>query len=593
MRGNPHARPRFSATAFLAGAAFLATAAAPAFSPARAQEATDDIAMAIPRLSPQGSGAGVALPRPLSSDAANQVRAAFRDASADVDGLAGSPVLGHILAERILSAPQHATVEQLREWLSRFGTLPDSPAIYAVLCAKLPRPAMAPPAPVLAPFVAAPFGDDIETSDSLLPRNHGLDRGVREAARAGLFDRALHLVGHTKGLTAGYGALLRAEIARAMFSQGHDQSALALAEAATQQARGTVGLAPWVGGLAAFRLGRFELARTLFDAAYRSPLIAPGQRAGAAFWAARTNLVTRGDHGPWMYRAAKDGRTFYGLLARRELGQPIRLATPFDRDTLAEADVDAVLAAGRGLRALALLQVDQPVRAAVELRQLFTETRDQPGFGRSILLVARAAGLQDLASQLGAVMQPAAVHLPQSRLRPAGGFKIDPALVYALTRLESNFDATAVSRSGARGLMQLMPVTAKFVMAGTGLAPRLHDPAANLDVGQRYLLHLAQLDGVGDDLIRLLASYNAGPGNFAHWLETMQEEADPLLFIESLPGEETRAYVPRALAYSWLYAAQLGLPSPSLDELSAGRWPKLDGPPQVLPARHDFAVRLH
>ena len=131
-----------------------------------------------------------------------------------------------------------------------------------------------------------------------------------------------------------------------------------------------------------------------------------------------------------------------------------------------------------------------------------------------------------------------------------------------------------------------MPVTAKFVM---GAAPQLHDPATNLDVGQRYLLHLTQLEAIGSDLIRLLASYNAGPGNFAHWLEVMHPETDPLLFIEALPGDQARAYVPRALAYTWLYAAQLGLPSPSLDDLAAGLWPRV----QVRPARHEAAARLH
>ena len=68
----------------------------------------------------------------------------------------------------------------------------------------------------------------------------------------------------------------------------------------------------------------------------------------------------------------------------------------------------------------------------------------------------------------------------------------------------------------------------------------------------------------------MLASYNAGPGNLGRWLATMGSEEDPLLFMEALPGEETRAYVPRALAYTWLYAAQMGLPSPSLDALAAG-----------------------
>ena len=73
------------------------------------------------------------------------------------------------------------------------------------------------------------------------------------------------------------------------------------------------------------------------------------------------------------------------------------------------------------------------------------------------------------------------------RLHPAGGFRIDPALVYALTRLESNFDAAAVSPAGALGLMQIMPVTARYVMGDALDDPKLHDPSLDLDVGQRYV----------------------------------------------------------------------------------------------------------
>ena len=180
MRGNLHPRPRFSAKAFLAGAAFLASAAAPTFSTARAQEAPEDMAMAIPRLSPEGHS-GVALPRPLPSDVARRIRTAFANPAAPLDGLSDNPLLGHILAERLLSAPQRAPADQLRDWLSHFATLPDATAIHSLLCTKLPRPALAPPSPDLAPFVAAPFGDDIETSEKILPRNLALDRTVQDA----------------------------------------------------------------------------------------------------------------------------------------------------------------------------------------------------------------------------------------------------------------------------------------------------------------------------------------------------------------------------------------------------------------------------
>ena len=511
---------------------------------------------------------------------------AFKDPAFPLTDLIDSPLLGHIQADRLLAANVRPPVEELRQWLARHADLPDAPLVYAALAGRVPRGTDRPVSPPAPAFVAAPSGDDVEVDERMLPRSPALDRTVRDAARAGQFERALRLVARSPGLSPAYGAMLRAEIARAMFSQGDDLQALAVAEAANHQAHGAVGLAPWVAGLAAWRLGRYELAHTWFEAAWRALLITPGQRAGAAYWAARATLVTRGDHGPWMRRAAQDPRTFYGLLARRALGEPTRSTPAFDRNTLAEADIDAVAGTARGWRAFALLQVGQPLRAAAELRMLFTETRDQPGFARSILLVARAAPLPDLAGQLDALLQPFAVRLPPATLRPTGGFRLDPALVYALARLESNFDAEAVSPSGARGLLQLMPVTAKFVM---GAAPQLEDPGTNLNVGQRYLLHLTTLEAVGSDLIRLLASYNAGPGNLARWLGLMHPENDPLLFIEALPGDQARAYVPRALAYTWLYAAQFGLPSPSLDELSAGLWPRV----QVRPVRREATVRLH
>ena len=164
------------------------------------------------------------------------------------------------------------------------------------------------------------------------------------------------------------------------------------------------------------------------------------------------------------------------------------------------------------------------------------------------------------------------------RLRPRGGFLVDRALVYALTRLESNFDAGAVSAAGARGLMQLMPVTAGYITGHAdryaGRAGSLHDPALNLQLGQRYVLYLSGHDAVDNNLIRLLASYNAGPGNVGRW--DIRCDDDPLMFMESIPLEETRGFVHRALTYTWIYADRLGLPAPSLDALAGGAWPKFD-----------------
>ena len=216
---------------------------------------------------------------------------------------------------------------------------------------------------------------------------------------------------------------------------------------------------------------------------------------------------------------------------------------------------------------------------------------------RSVALLARAAGLSNLSAQLATVLQVRdrivggihdrggapldAARFPMPRLQPRRGFTVNPALVYALTRVESNFDSRAVSGAGAHGLMQVMPVTARYMQdqaaPGHPTAPvsasRLRNPAVNLELGQDYVLYLAGQDGVRGDLIRLLASYNAGPNALSSW--NMDASAgDPLLYIESLPNTETRNFVHRALAYLWIYAGRMGQPAPSLDTLAQGGWPR-------------------
>jgi soluble lytic murein transglycosylase-like protein len=125
--------------------------------------------------------------------------------------------------------------------------------------------------------------------------------------------------------------------------------------------------------------------------------------------------------------------------------------------------------------------------------------------------------------------------------------------------------------------MQIMPDTASFLTgrkASGVLRGSLREPATNLDLGQRYIAYLAQHDAVGGDLLRLLASYNAGPGSFGRWGARVRDHADPLLFIEAVPIDETRIFITRVLTNTWIYAARMHLPSPSLDELAAGIWPR-------------------
>jgi soluble lytic murein transglycosylase-like protein len=161
---------------------------------------------------------------------------------------------------------------------------------------------------------------------------------------------------------------------------------------------------------------------------------------------------------------------------------------------------------------------------------------------------------------------------PMPHYAPPGGYSVDPCLVLAFARTESRFEAKAVSKAGARGVMQMMPGTAQHVEDEAPGRAKLNDPAYNLGLGQKYLQELlTQVDG---NLFQLAAAYNAGPGSLTHWIGTRPSIMDdPLLFVESVPMPETRKYIKRVMTFYWLYARRAGQAAPSLQETAEGKWP--------------------
>lgn len=582
MLGIPMAR------AFLAGAALLAGAHTRT-ALAEGPDTPDEVAFAIPRL-PSPDDGPVALPQPFSASDARRIRRVFalQDAGDIPAALAVTArvtdpaLLGHILADRYLRPDGASDPAALAAWLVDYPELPDAPAVFARYAAVVPRGTTLPPAPAATPPLALPVPDAPSVS-----RNPALDRAVQLRLREGQFDAALRLVRHVRGLDLAYAGLLQAEIAQALFLAGRDAEALGAADAGFHGGGGQPALAAYVAGLAAWRLDRADLARTWFAAAWRAPGGDPSLRAGAAFWAARAEarVGSAGSSRLWLTRAAHEPGTFYGQIARATEGVRAGLASPPGRTVLSPADVAMVDATPAGHRAFGLIQVGQPARAEAELRQLWGASRDVPGMGRALALVADEAGLAELSAAFAAVLEdggdgsaPVPGRLP--RLRPAGGFSVDQALVYGVARVESNFDAAAISPVGATGLMQLMPVTATYLAGGgkpvapAAVAQMLRDPGGNLRLGQRYLRFLG--DALDGDLLRMLAAYNTGLGGFNRWNGSVRHMDDPLMYIESIPVAETRAYVPRALFFAWTYAAQLGVPAPGLDDLAAGEWPRFN-----------------
>jgi soluble lytic murein transglycosylase-like protein len=518
-----------------------AVLAAPwSYSVAQAQRSgtTDDqTALAVPRVGLHGA-AGVGIPQPLAPSEAARIRRIFSlqdsgsqaEAARETERLEDGLLLGTILADRYLHGTYRPTPADLTAWLARFGDQPEALSVRALL-------------------------------DRLAP---------------GASARAIEAAPATDRPTRGFRGAAGASQARSLFVQNRDADAIAAARPLRTRitADRESADALFVAGLAAWRLGQDETAYAFFQAAYNGTSVS-NLRAASAFWAGRVEQrrQDRGAFVVWMRRAALESDTFYGHIAQRALG-PSAACLP--GETIGNADIDALLATPQGKRAFALLQVGEKRYAEAELRALWLDTARDGLFDRSLVLVARAVGFNQLVSEVeqnGAALERRADEASLPRLQPEGGFVVDPPLVYALVRHESNFHAVAVSRSGARGLMQLMPNTARAIAGG--LAAQLHDPAVNLAIGQRYLLVLADDDAIDGNLIRLLAGYGQGQGGLRKWVDAVRDDGDPLMFLEAIPNANTRVFIEEALAYSWHYAAMMHLPTASLDALAAGKFPLL------------------
>jgi len=479
----------------------------------------DSVAYAVPRNAPAGN-VEIILPQPLSpSDVAlyqriRQLQAAGDTTEAgDMEARLSDPsAMGDILAERYLSPGYITTPAELIAWWAEYSSEPEAQAIYGLMQHKMSR-ANLPAAPQL----------------SLLPE---------------------------ETMTAGSAA-----------------RAVAAPDGAAWHYRFAAGLTAWQNN-------DLNTAAADFTAAGSLNGISADDRAASQFWSARVALrqMQPTQYLDLLHQAAAAPDTFYGMLAGRLLGQGFAAAG--FAGTLTEADITAVDATPQGHLAFEQLQLGLTDQAAANLRALWPQMQGNPDLSRAVMAVAARAGLADVAiaianTQVSPVDEIAGAHLPLPAIHPTGGFTLDPSLIYALARTESGFNAHAVSRCGARGLMQMMPVTAATMHRMTGVSGDLSDPSASLAYGQAYLTFLGQQPGINNNLLAIIASYNAGPNAAAAWYAQLQDGSDPLLFIETISNNETRRFVRQVMADSWLYAEEIGVQPQSLNQLAAGNFPEL------------------
>ncbi|HYC66985.1 lytic transglycosylase domain-containing protein [Brevundimonas sp.] len=347
----------------------------------------------------------------------------------------------------------------------------------------------------------------------------------------------------------------------------------------------------WVVGLAQYRLGEYARAATAFERVLDDPTEDGWVRSGAAFWAARAaGRSSQQDRvQPLLRRAAAWPATFYGQIALRQLGEEPTIEnlgpTPYQSATLHRAawqpdepgDIDAdelnafIRSDDRARRTVAYSEVGRGTDARDELRtglrSALTDRGRQLWAALGRALGPRVMGVSDDGRRIDAD------RYPQPEIAPEGGFTIERSLVYAIARKETDFNARARSPVGAYGLMQVMPTTAAELAGDRGFVSdpdRLFDPSVNARLGQAYVNKVLAMPAINGDLLRVAASYNAGPGPMVAAVRKLGQDADPLLLIETIDVPQAREYVEKVVAAYWIYQRLNGRPLNTLDAVASG-----------------------
>ncbi len=494
-------------------------------------------------------------------------------------------LVGYVLQDRYLGAHYRTKFPELKSWLESYGDLAGADEIYKLAVKRAPKKTSV-PAPLRAHWRGSagdglPFENMSLQSPAAVRIAEQLRSLVRDDRPEAAHAAVKRLAQTRSGLSQADLDRLTAYVATAYLGTVKDEAALALAEEVI--ARGGVAAIQchWTAGLAAYRLGQFENAASHFEAVvYASK--ARRTYAAAAFWAAKSwTRSGKPDRVLTLYeRAAAESDTFYGLLAKRVLGNDMK--AEFSEPALDTIAFSNLMQDKAAHRAVALWQIGRSDNVQPELSRAFGQI--SPDLDAAFAALARNLGAPAMELRAAETAAPS-IRLtslyPVPPYEPKGGYAMDPAFVLAIARQESRFEPSALSKAGARGIMQIMPQTAVIIahdatLAGRNIA-RLNDPTYSMTLAQNYLRDLVVRQN--GNLFSVAAAYNAGEGNLAKWQGLRDRDADPLLFIETIPLSETRDYVKRVMTNLWMYRLRLGQPTAGLDDAAAGGWPTYESPP--------------
>ncbi len=372
--------------------------------------------------------------------------------------------------------------------------------------------------------------------------------------------------------------LIRSRIAAAFYYEGALNEAVHLAKASANRSGVKVPFAAWIAGLSLWRSGDIDDALPYFELVSSSPHADGWTRAAGAYWASRAATYTKSPALAIRYlrEASKHKYTFYGIVAARALG--ITPSYDWSKPKFGAVERKLILSHPDARRVFDLVergrysQADRLLRSINVLphgkmgQAIYAYALNEDLAGTSLHYASTIRESKNQISDAG--LYPMLAWLPQQ------GQVNDLSLMHAIIRQESRFKTGAESNQGALGLMQLMPQTAKFINASaTSSDAHILNPKNNVALGQKYISQLLNMPVVSQDLFSMAIAYNAGPGNLLKWKRELADLNDPLLFIESIPAGETRAFVERVMANYWIYNVRFDKSNRTLDLVASGNKP--------------------
>ncbi|MEQ8193195.1 MAG: lytic transglycosylase domain-containing protein, partial [Rhodospirillales bacterium] len=405
-------------------------------------------------LDPAESRTGIEIPRILSAADAERYGQIFavqesgdwQTADKLIAKLENKTLMGHVLAQRYLHPTKYRTkYAELKAWLDRYADHPHAWRLYKLALHRKPKNWRAPKKPETASLYGESAGSGLaipsrKLSGAQRKKASKLKRQLRWWLRKGwtkAVKRALEDKSTQKLLSAAEFDREQARLGAAYFVNNRDDWAYAWAARAAKRSGKYLPEAHWTAGLSAWRTDRYDIAASHFEAVADAGHSSSWMLTAAAFWAARTNLVNRKPEKVTKYLkiAAAHPRTFYGLLARRILGDAI--AYDWAEPALETSAMKALATSRSGRRALALVEAEEHPRAERELRYL--AARADGKLAQGILAFASRMAMPALAVRLERILFPAGggfdgAAYPIPPWEPKEGFRVDRALIYALIR---------------------------------------------------------------------------------------------------------------------------------------------------------------